>query len=162
RPVEESDAEMLVRWENWNTSSYFLFNEKGTFVATKYEREMDALHPQSIEQELVLTRKDGTPFGLLKVRPDKGGETATAWVYFRREGDCASPELRKGLIFLLKEAARQQGLRRVTVPAAEYEVSLQQFLESCGFSREGTLREALYLHKQYRDVHIYGVTLAAL
>ncbi|MFO7974321.1 MAG: GNAT family protein, partial [Candidatus Hydrogenedentota bacterium] len=162
RPVEESDAEMLVRWENWNASSYFLFNEKGAFVATKYEREMDALHPQSIEQEMVLTRKDGTPFGLLKVRPDKGQRTATAWVYFRKEADYASSEIRKGLVFLLKQAAQQQELRRITVPAADYEAPLQQFLESCGFSREGTLREAIYHHKRYHDVHIYGVTLSAL
>lgn len=162
RPVEEADAETLVHWENWNTSSYFLFNEKGAFVATKYEREMDALHPQSIEQEMLLTRKDGTPFGLLKVRPDKNQGTATAWLYFRKESDYASPDIRKGLVFLLKQAAQQQGLRRVTVPAAEHETPLQQFLESCGFLREGTLREALYLHGQYRDVHVYGVTISAL
>ena len=162
RPVEESDAEMLVRWENWNASSYFLFNERGAFIATKYEREMDAMHPQAIDQEMVLTRKDGTPFGLLKVRPEKGLDAATAWVYFRKEADYASPDIRKGLIFLLKQAAQQQGLRRITVPAADYEAPLQGFLESCGFSREGTLREALYLHEKYRGVHVYGVTVSNL
>ena len=36
-------------------------------MATRYEREMDALHPQTLDQELVLVRKDGTPFGLLKL-----------------------------------------------------------------------------------------------
>jgi RimJ/RimL family protein N-acetyltransferase len=162
RPVEESDAAMLVQWENWNSASYFLFTERGSFVATRYEREMDALHPQSIDQEMVLTRKDGTPFGLLKVRPEKGLQTATAWVYFRKEADFISADVRKGLVFLLKQAGQQQGLRRITVPAADYEEALQRFLESSGFNREGTLREALYLHGTYRDVHVYGVTTASL
>jgi len=162
RPVEESDAKLLVRWENWNPASYFLFNEKGAFVATRYEREMDALHPQTLDQELVLVRKDGTPFGLLKVRPEKGLETASAWLYFRNEADYASADVRKGLAFLLKQAGQQQGLRRITVAAAEYEEPLQRFLEQCGFTREGTLREALYLHGVYRDVHIYGVTTSTL
>ena len=102
------------------------------------------------------------PFGFLKVRPEKGLDAATAWVYFRKEADYASPDIRKGLIFLLKQAAQQQGLRRITVPAADYEAPLQGFLESCGFSREGTLREALYLHEKYRDVHVYGVTVSNL
>ncbi len=162
RPVEESDAKMLVRWENWNASTYFLFNEKGAFVATRYEREMDALHPQSIDQEMVLTRKDGTPFGLLKVRPEKGLDTAMAWVYFRKRTDYEAADIRKGLAFLLKQAGQQQGLRRITVAAADYEEPLQRFLEACGFSREGTLREALYLHGEYRDVHVYGVSTASL
>ena len=162
RPVEESDAEMLVRWENWNPASYFLFNEKGAFVATRYDREMDALHPQSVEQEMVLTRKDGTPFGLLKIRPDKGLETATAWVYFRKTADYGAGDIRKGLIYFLKQAGQQQGLRRITVHAVDYEEPLQGFLEACGFSREGTLREALYLHGIYRDVHVYGITTSSL
>jgi len=162
RPVEESDAELLVRWENWNPAAYFLFNEKGAFVATRYEREMDALHPQTFDQELVLTRKDGTPFGLLKLRAEKVAETASAWLYFRNEADYAAADLRKGLAFLLKQAGQQQGLRRITVSTAEYEHSLQHFLEQCGFTREGTLREALYLHGTYRDVHVYGITTSAL
>ncbi len=162
RPVEESDAELLVRWENWNAAAYFLFNEKGAFVATRYEREMDAVHPQTFDQELVLTRKNGTPFGLLKLRPEKVAETASAWLYFHNEADYAAADLRKGLAFLLKQAGQQQSLRRITVSTAEYEQPLQHFLEQCGFTREGTLREALYLHGTYRDVHVYGITTSAL
>src|SRR5690606_10037139 len=65
RPIEESDAELLTRWENWSAAAYFLGNEYGMFLATCYDREMDSLHPRGIEQELVIVSRRNDPIGLL-------------------------------------------------------------------------------------------------
>ncbi len=162
RPIEEADAELLMRWENWSTTAYFLFNEQGVFLATQYDREMDSLHPQRIDQEMMLTKKDGTPFGLLKLRPERTPGAMQGWVYMRNEADYGSDDVRKGLRFLLKQASTSQSIRRLTVPAAVYETALQDFLEAVGFKREGTLREALYLHGEYHDVHTYGLAADTL
>jgi RimJ/RimL family protein N-acetyltransferase len=162
RPIEEADAEMLRDWENWNEAAYFLLNESGLLVATKYDREMDALHPQGVDHEMLLIRKDGAPFGLIKIRPESVPGIAQGWVYFHDEADYGADEVRKSFRTILKEAAGQQSIRRVTVPASAPEEGLQRFLEGVGFTKEGTLREALFVHGERRDVHLYGVCLDEL
>lgn len=162
RPIEEADAEMLMQWENWNTAAYFLFNEKGILITTKYDREMDALHPGGIDQEMILVKKNGESFGLIKLRPEREPGAAQAWVFMCDESYYASDEVRKGFRAILKEAGGQQSIRRLTAPAAAYETSLHAFLEAVGFTREGTQREALFVHDAYHDVHIYGISTADL
>jgi len=162
RPIEEADAPLLTQWENWNESAYFLFNETGVLLATKYDREMDSLHPRETDHELVLLRKNGTPFGLFKVRPDRIPGAAHAWGHLHDEKDYAAETIRKGFRALLKEAAGQQAIRRLTVPAAPWETALQAFLEAVGFTREGVLREALYLHGRYHDVALFSIAADTL
>ncbi|MBX7257294.1 MAG: SPASM domain-containing protein [Candidatus Hydrogenedentes bacterium] len=162
RPIAEADAEMLMDWENWNTASYFLFNETGVFLASKYDREMDALHSKGMDQELLLLKRDGTPFGIVKLRPERVQGAARAWVYIHDPADYASEDVRKGFRTILKEASTSQSIRRVTVPAAAYESELQAFLEAVGFAKEGVQREALFIHDAYHDVSIYGLSTEQL
>ncbi|MDZ4859361.1 MAG: SPASM domain-containing protein [Candidatus Hydrogenedentes bacterium] len=157
RPCEEADAQMLSDWENWNPASYFLFTEGGIMLTTKYDREMDALHPSPGEQEMILIKKDGSAIGLIKLRPDRLPGAAQGWLYLHNEVDYAADDVRKGFRALLKEAGGQQAIRRLTIPAAAYETGLQTFLEAIGFAREGTLRETLFVHDKYHDVHLYGI-----
>jgi uncharacterized protein len=159
RPVEESDAPMLTQWENWRESAYFLNNETGILLATQYDREMDSLHPQSIDQEMVLIRKSGDPIGLIKFRPDGAEGAAWSWIYMHNEEDYAAADVRKGFKALLQEAGKQQNLRRLVVGALASETGLHDFLESIGFAKAGIQREAVYLHNSYRDVHLYSVAL---
>ena len=162
RPIEESDAELLVAWENWADAAYFLCSEKGMLLATKYDREMDSLHPEGVDRELMLIRKTGEAFGLLKIRADVSGSSAAAWFYCRNEADYAADSVRKGVRFVLKELGGQQSLRGVTVQAARHERALQAFLLAVGFEKLGVQREALYLHSQYHDIDVYGVSLDKL
>ncbi len=162
RPIEEADAEMLTKWENWNESAYFLCNESGVFLATKYDREMDSLHPRGIDQELMLIRKSGEAFGLLKLRPEYLPGVAMAWIYMRGDADYGSESVRKGFRAILKEAGGQQSIRRLLVPVSLRETALGVFLEAVGFKREGALREALYLHGGYHDVTVYGISADSL
>ena len=161
RPIEESDAGMLVEWENWSSASYFLFTERGMLIATRYDREMDSLHPQGIDQEMVLLQRNGDPFGLLRLRPERAPGAVKAWVYLKDPNNYTSESVRKGFRNLLQYASGQQGMRIVTMPAADYEKPLREFLEAVGFVHAGTLREALYLHNRYHNVHVYMQHLAS-
>ncbi|HNR30532.1 MAG TPA: GNAT family N-acetyltransferase, partial [Candidatus Hydrogenedentes bacterium] len=162
RPLEEGDAELLTRWENWNEAAYFLCTESGMFMATRYDREMDSLYPRDYEREFMLLRKTGAPIGLMRVRPDRIPRTARAWLYLRDQADYADRSVHRGLRHILEEAAKQTaegGLRRITVPVSPSEDALAGFLDALGFQREGVEREALYLHGRYHDVRIYALNL---
>ncbi|HPO15347.1 MAG TPA: GNAT family N-acetyltransferase [Candidatus Hydrogenedentes bacterium] len=161
RAIEEADAEWLIQWENWNDAAYFTWNESGLLLATKYDREMDSLHPRNYEQEFVLTRKNGKPLGLLKVRPDRSPECAMLWIYLRREKEYASDSIRRSFRTLLHEAAKQQAFRRILTPVAPQENALAGFLTALGFELTGTLRQALYLHGTYHDVRLYSLSLSS-
>jgi len=158
RPIEEADAELVTRWENWNESAYFLFNESGVYLATKYDREMDSLHPRGIDQELMLLRKSGKPFGLLKLRAKWVGGAVVVWIYMRDEADYAAEAMRKSFKAILKEAAGQSTVRQIVVPASPKEKPLGDFLHAIGFQPLGILREALYLHGSYHDVSLYAIS----
>ncbi len=162
RPIEESDAEMLVRWENWDESAYFLYNESGLLLATRYDREMDSLHPSGLEFEMVLIRKTGQPIGLLRLRPERVPGAARGAIYLRKPENYASDEIRKGFRFLLKQAGGQQAIRKLVVPAAAYETALQDFLKAVGFRHAGTEREGIFLHGRYHDVEHYEIALESL
>ncbi len=160
RPIEEADAQWLTKWEDWNDATYFSFHERSVLLATKYDREMDALHPRGAERELVLIRKTGDPLGLLKIRPERVPGLAQAWLYMHDPADYASRAVQRSFRSVLKEAAAQPGIRRIIVPCQTSETGLSEFLEAVGFSAAGTLREALYLHGGYRDVTIYAASAA--
>jgi len=159
RPIEEADAEWLIRWENWNEAAYFTCHESGVLLATHYDREMDALHPRGIEQEFVLTTRSGGTLGLLKLRPEHLPRTARAWFYLRDEASCHAETVRKGVRHLVRQAAENQAIDTVLTPVGPKEDALAGFLEAVGFQHIGTEREALYLHGAYHDVRIFALQL---
>jgi len=156
RPMEESDAPMLVRWENWSDAACFVMNEKGMLLAVQYDREMDSLHPLGLDQELVLSDRQGTPLGLLRMRPETAPGYARLWLYFNDEGLYSDAGIRKGFRMLLDHAMQAQSIQYVTAYAAAYETPLQAFWEGAGFTRAGSLREAVFLHGDYHDAAVFG------
>lgn len=156
RPIEEADAPLLAKWENWNDAAYFTFNEHGLLMASQYDREMDALHPLGIEQEFLLLRRKGDPFGLLKIRPEAMPGVAMAWIYFRNPRDYAEEKVRTSFRYMLREALARQGIQRILIPAGPGEHALADFLAAVGFAPCATLREALYLHGAYHDMCLFS------
>ncbi len=159
RPIEEADAEWLTQWENWSEAAYFLCTESGLFMATRYDREMDALHPRAIEQELVLLRKNGDPFGLVRLSPNHLPGTANVGLYFRDEEDYANEGARRSFRHMLQEMAAQQGVQSLIAQAGPKEDALAEFLQAIGFDACGVQREALYLHGEYHDVRVFTAQL---
>jgi len=153
RPLREDDAPWLVRWENWNRAAYFVCNDTGALTATQYDREMDALHPLPHIRELVLTRRDGTPCGLIRMCPVT--ERRLAWLYLHDADAYGKAGLRLTLQDLLGEVCRAGQLRHVLTPVTAGETGLAGALLDAGFTRAGTQREALYLKGAYQDVDIY-------
>lgn len=159
RPVEENDAEMLVKWENWSDASYFTLHPKSLLLGTEYDREMDALHPRGFEQEMIITRRNGTPIGLLRFGPGQAPQSAEGSVFLADEKHYQAEDIRKGFRMLLREAGKQQDLRSFLIPVAERETAFCDFLTALGFERCGTYREALYLHDGRHDVVLYVLRL---
>ncbi len=159
RPIEEADSPMLVKWENWNDAGYFALQPGGILLATTYEREMDALHPQGMEQEMILTKRDGTAIGLLRIGPDRLPDVAQAAIYLHDPAHYEAEDIRKGLRLVLGEAGKQQGLRRVVTHAPDRDAPLHALLTALGFQKAGTQREALFLHGRYHDVSVYALDL---
>ncbi len=159
RPIAERDAPWLAQWENWSEAAYFLFNESGLMMATEYDREMDALHPRGIDQEFVIVRKNGRAMGLIKVRPDRFPGTAQAWLYLRDPKDYANGRIQRSLAKLIEQAAGQQNIRRLLVPAGPKDEGLSALLEAADFTHAGNLRQALFLHGTYHDVALHSKTI---
>ena len=159
RPLAEADAKTLQQWGNWNEAAYFSFNESSVLMATEYDREMDSLHPRGFEHEFMIVRKNGTPMGLFKVRPELVPGSATAWLWLRDPEDYADAGVRRSFRALLKEAAGQQAIRQLLTPVSRFDVGLSAFLEAAGFRKAGTQREALYLHGAYHDIDLYAAAL---
>ena len=155
RPLREDDAPWLVRWENWNRAAYFVCNDTGALTATQYDREMDALHPLPHIRELVLTRRDGTPCGLVRMCPVPERRLAVAWLYLHDADAYGKAGLRLTLLDLLGEVCRAGKLRHVLTPVTAGETALAGALLDAGFTRAGAQREALYLKGAYQDVDIY-------
>jgi RimJ/RimL family protein N-acetyltransferase len=91
----------------------------------------------------------------MRLSPDRWEGTARAWLYFRDEKDYAEDAVRKSFRFLLKEAAGDQKLRRLTTLALAKEASLCAFLEGIGFESAGLLRDAVFLHGEYVPARVY-------
>ncbi len=162
RPLAEADAELLAGWENWNRSAYFLLNERSVVASNQYDREMDALHPRPGELESLLLRKNGDPFGLIKVRPDTFAGVAEGFLYFHDSDAYDSDSVRKSFRMVLKEASGQQAIQRLTIFASIWEEGLMRFLEGVGFTREGVLREAIYSRGEYHDAVAYRIAPESL
>jgi radical SAM protein with 4Fe4S-binding SPASM domain len=161
RPLGEADAELLTKWENFCDAAYFTFTETGLLMATKYDREMDALHPKGHEFEFLLLRKNGAPMGLLRLRPLPMPGAAMAWIYLRNTGDYADESVRKSFRFVLGEAGKQQGIGRLLAPCGPFDGGLEDFLKATGFTHSGDQREALYLRGAYHPVSWFSAAPVA-
>lgn len=159
RPIEESDAPLLTRWENWSDAAYFLGNEYGMFLATCYDREMDSLHPRGIEQELMIVSRRNEPLGLLKLRPDQRTGVARVWFFLADPAGYGDSGLRKSFGHILKEAAGQAAFSTLIAAAGPGDPGLGEFLEALGFRHAGTERQALFVHDGYHDLEVYTLRM---
>lgn len=159
RPIEEADAPLLTRWENWSSATYFLGNEYGMFLATCYDREMDSLHPRGIEQELMIVSKRNEPLGLLKLRPEPRTNIARVWFFLADLAGYGDSGLRKSFGHILKEAAGQAAFSTLVAAAGPGDPGLGDFLEALGFKHTGTERESLFVHDGYHDLEVYTLKM---
>jgi len=159
RPIEEGDAPLLTRWENWSDATYFLGNEYGMFLATNYDREMDSLHPRGIEQELLIVSRRNEPIGLLKLRPEQRLGLARVWFFLKDPAGYGDSALRKSFGHILSEAAGQAAFNTLIAAAGPGDPGLGDFLKALGFQHAGTERQALYLHDNYHDIDVFTLKM---
>ncbi len=159
RPIEESDATLLTRWENWSEATYFLGNEYGVFLATRYDREMDSLHPRGIEQEFMVVSRRGEAMGLLKVRPDQVPGVARVWIFFQDTQGYLDKGIRNSFARILAEAAKHGAFTTLIAASGPGDGALGEFFSAIGFEHVGTEREALFLHDAYHDIAMHRLVL---
>lgn len=155
RPLQESDADWRVRWENWNDAAFFLCAETNVQTTTLYDKEMDATHPRSGAQEYVLTDKSGKPCGLLKIAPDPIHHLAHIWLYMHDPASYGKSALHTVLGTLLNQMASVPGIRHLIAYASAREQELMAALEALSFVSAGTQRDALYHRGQYEPLHLF-------
>jgi radical SAM protein with 4Fe4S-binding SPASM domain len=156
RPLQEADAPWRVRWENWNDAACFLCTETSILTTTIYDREMDATHPRSGIQEYVLTEKNGTPCGLIKMQHDPIRQLGHLWLYMHEPASYGRPALVTTLKKLMDQLAGLPRLRHLLVFATEKETELMATLEILGFQKAGIQREALYRRGRYESVQVFS------
>ncbi len=159
RPIEEADGALLTRWENWSEATYFLGNEYGVFLATRYDREMDSLHPRGVEQEFVIISRQGAPMGLLKLRPDHLPGVARIWIFLEDSAGYDDKGIRRSFTHLLREAAKQGAFKSLIAASGPGDGGLGDFLGAIGFTEIGIEREALFLHDAYHDITLHHLNL---
>lgn len=65
---------------------------------------------------------------------------------------------REAVQLLVTEVLRTETVERIGATCDVENIPSARLLERIGFRREGTLRQALFHHARWHDVHVYGVT----
>ncbi len=158
RPLAESDAAILQKWENWNASACFSFAPEGVMLSTEYDWEMEALHPRENVRFFILHEGDERPIGVVRIEPHVLPGTLQLSLYvhpadlYRRR---AFQRSIRGVLQQLTLSYAATGIRRLLIPAADHEEELKRFLAAVGLQPAGVLREALFLHGRYHDVQVF-------
>lgn len=161
RGVEPSDAEAFFRWN--------LDSETGRALEFLWPPASLALVRKQIE-EVALEKFGGEKFTW--VMEDRAGVAVgqiTAHHCNPRDGtfsyglSVAAEHRRKGyaaeaVLLVVKYHFEELRYRKVTVGIHGDNSASVALHERLGFRREGTLRQMLYTHGRYHDLHYYGLT----
>lgn len=105
----------------------------------------------------LLVAVDGEAAGLVGLTPKETQTHAEELGYwmdadYRRQGYCS-----EAVELVTDYAFAQRGLHRISARVFEFNDASQALLESVGFTREGTHREAVFIDGEYQDVYWYSV-----
>lgn len=111
----------------------------------------------------VLAFDDETPLGVLSLATSKYGPTETSrarsaelayWFAPEHHGQGYAGDAARELV---RYAFDDRNLRRLVAHPGAFNDASVGLLESLGFEREGTRREAAWYDGDYHDVHVYGL-----
>ncbi|MFC6753412.1 GNAT family N-acetyltransferase [Halorubrum tibetense] len=155
RTIEEEDLEFLQK--HINDSSVWRAIGSSDPVNGPQEREFfedvvcdgDGVH--------LLVAVDGAPAGTVGLSPTPDEADAMELGYWIAEGFRRQGHGREAARLLTNYGFRQRGLHRIAARVFAFNDASQALLESLGYVREGTSREAVFVDGRYWDVHWYGV-----
>lgn len=154
RTVEEEDLDFLQ--EGVNDPS--VWRAIGSFTPVNGPQEQDFFENVVCDDDQVnlLVCADGDPAGTVGLTP-KGSETHGAelgyWMHpdYRERGYCG-----EAVELLTDYGFTQRGFHRISARVFGFNDASQGLLESLGFVREGTHREAVFVDGEYQDVFWYS------
>ena len=113
-------------------------------------------HQQNESKTYVILLK-GQAIGLLSFNQiDKNNKTAYIgyWLDGSMQGNGVMTE---ALNALIKHYAMQKIIRRFVIKCTVYNEKSNALAKRCGFSYEGTLKQAEYINETFHDQNIYGL-----
>lgn len=156
RPVEEEDADLIVRWRSLPGIAAWMFGSPPTPDGHRAWVRRLAVRRDRLEY-VMIRREDGLPVGtagLAGIDPDQ--RRAEFGILLGEAG--AGPGIAaEGGALLLDHAFRSLGLERVFLHAFADNVRALRFFLRLGFREEGLLRRHARKDGQRRDVRVMGL-----
>ena len=155
RTIEEEDLDFLQ--EGINDPSVWRAIGSSEPINGPQEQEFFENVVCGDDEVTLLVAVDGAPAGTvgLSPRPDEADAAELGyWLAseYRQQGYG-----REAAGLVTNYAFQQRGLHRVSARVFAFNDASQALLESLGFVREGTNREAVFVDGQYWDVYWYSV-----
>lgn len=156
RPEEREDVEFLQRNANDPRIRHGMtFSEPQSYHAAEQRFEAHAESDDGDTGFLICV--DEEPVGMVALfdTDETGGCSEVAyWVTPAHQGNGYG---REAVDLAVGYAFDERRFHRVHARVLATNEASQALLESVGFTREGTMREHLYVDGDYRDVHRYGL-----
>jgi RimJ/RimL family protein N-acetyltransferase len=157
RPFEEADIENTVKWLN-NIEHAVLIDR--VLPATIHERK-EWFYTISKDKTAVtfaiVLNKNSTHIGncgLINI--DSRSRRGQLWIYLDKQfiGKGLGKE---AITLLLKYAFQYLNLNRIYLYVVSTNLRATKFYERCGFKREGTFRQHVFLKNKYEDAIWFGI-----
>lgn len=156
RPLRPQDEEWLTHWENWNSNIYFTLKNENIQTTTHHEKEQEILNTAKDYEEWVLVDKKAKPRGLIRIQPYNNIPNLTiVYIYFHNPEDYLNKDIQENFQTIFSQIKNHYPENRWLIPVKPDDKSFIIFLEKLHFQKEGTFRDALFLHNQYYHIDIY-------
>lgn len=157
RPITSEDTELIVKWRNQdNVKKYFFY--RGEFTAESHERWLEErVKTGQVIQFVVCLKENDRPVGSTFLRDVDMVHNKAEFGFFLGEEEVRGRGIGKEILNLtVNYAFEVVGLHRVYARAYETnKPSVGSFL-SCGFTREGLLKDSVFADGAYQDVVVMG------
>jgi RimJ/RimL family protein N-acetyltransferase len=155
RMVEPEDIPILSDWLNniEYQGQYTPLHQKSKNEWMKHFNDISEDH-----KEFVIEKKDGTKIGLIIYYIVQGGSYRFLEIGYsitiseRKKGYCTEAvRIFTDFLFL------SHAIERIQATADSRNIASQKVLEKAGFTKEGTLRKAVFIKGNYIDISLFSI-----
>ncbi|KDE87791.1 GNAT family N-acetyltransferase [Oenococcus oeni] len=149
--IIETDRKALSEWMPWTKN---IKSKKDEIEFINYAREKNAKY-QLLELAIIA---ENQPIGMIDLhsidRDDRRAEVGY-WMFSKYQGKGIMTE---SLKHLLSIAFDELDLNKIIVMADSKNEKSRAIPQRLGFRQEGTLKEEIFMNKQFRDLDVFAIT----
>lgn len=149
--IIETDRKALSEWMPWTKN---VKSKKDEIEFINYAREKNAKY-QLLELAIIAGNQ---PIGMIDLhsidRDDRRAEVGY-WMFSKYQGKGIMTE---SLKHLLSIAFNELDLNKIIVMADSKNEKSRAIPQRLGFRQEGTLKEEIFMNKQFRDLDVFAIT----